>query len=66
MPVQALSRGMMPVSPPDVVEEERKKYTFSTVEKSELKYPELKEKFEHMQEKRTPDDNPLLMMLHMK
>jgi hypothetical protein len=37
-----------------------------SLDKSDLKYPELKDKFEIMQKQRTDDDNPLLMLLHMK
>lgn len=39
---------------------------FSNLDKSELKYPALKDKFEAMQSKRDPDDNPLIMILHKK
>jgi hypothetical protein len=53
------------VSPFDM-EESAKKVAFSALDKSELKYPELKDQFEHMQEQRDPDDNPLLMFLHWK
>ena len=58
--------AIIPVTPPDVVKEDEIEILFSTLAKSELKYPELKEKFERMQESRDPDDNPLLMILHMK
>jgi hypothetical protein len=51
---------------PSDMEESAKKIAFSALDKSELKYPELKDQFEHMQEQRDPDDNPLLMFLHWK
>ncbi|MDR1224406.1 MAG: 6-bladed beta-propeller [Tannerella sp.] len=51
---------------PSDIEESVKDVVFSTLDKSELKYPERKDQFEHMQEQRNPDDNPLLMFLHWK
>ena len=51
---------------PDNFEEKNWNLVFSTLDKSELKYPELKDKFEAMQKKRDPDDNPLLMIFRMK
>jgi hypothetical protein len=47
-------------------DKETLEYHYSSLDKSELKYPELKDKFEEMQKKRDGDDNPLLMILHKK
>ncbi len=57
--------SIIPVVPLDEMNEDQKKLMY-TVDKSKLKYPELREKFERMQANRDPDDNPLLMILHMK
>jgi hypothetical protein len=57
---------IIPVTPSDVIDGDRKKKIYSTLDKSELKYPELKDKFDNMQANRNPDDNPLLMILHKK
>lgn len=64
--INHLSRKIVCIPPSDVIDEKAKKVFFSTLDKSELKYPELKDKFEHMQESRNSDDNPLLMMLFLK
>lgn len=42
------------------------KIIFSSLDKSELKYPELKDKFELNQRNRNSDENPLLMQFHLK
>jgi len=62
----SFSHAIIPVYPFDEVKDEYKQAVFSTLDKSKIKYPELKEKFEHMQASRNPDDNPLLMILHLK
>ena len=62
--LEGLSLGCWYVIPPDEIKNENKKYVCSLLNKSELKHPELKDKFERMQEARDPDDNPLIMILH--
>jgi len=64
--IRSISTGIIPIPPPDILDKEQTKPYFYTLEKSELKYSELREKFEHMQASRNPDDNPLLMILHLK
>ena len=65
--LDGLSRGIGNViSEYDITESENKKLFFLTLDKSELKYPELREKFERIHEKRDSEDNPLLMILHKK
>jgi hypothetical protein len=58
--VASLRSGMAAVIPEEYDE------TKVALDKSDLKYPELKDKFETMQKQRIDDDNPLLMLLHMK
>jgi len=50
----------------EVDNSEDKKRFFYTLDKSELKFPELQDKFKHMQDARDPEDNPLIMILHKK
>ncbi len=64
--IVGLLRGTDPVMPLDMVEEGSEEFLFSNVSKSELKYPELKEKFEMMQSNRDSEDNPLLMKFYME
>jgi hypothetical protein len=61
-----LSRKLLPVIPFDEVEESNKKFVFSTLDKSELKYPELKDKFNTMQKNKFWEDNPVIMILRNK
>jgi hypothetical protein len=58
--VANLRSGMVAIVPDEYDEKK------VSIDKSDLKYPELKDKFEIMQKQRTDDDNPLLMLLHMK
>jgi hypothetical protein len=62
----SFSSGIAAVRPSVEVPEANKHLLLSSLEKSELKYPELKDKYEEMQKKRDWDDNPLLMILHWK
>jgi hypothetical protein len=57
-----LLSGMVAVTPTEF----EKDNIISSLDKSDLKYPELKDKFETMQKNRIDDDNPLLMLLHIK
>jgi hypothetical protein len=60
--IRSLRSGMVAVTPTEFEED----YMISTLDKSDLKYPELKDKFEIMQKQRIDEDNPLLMLLHIK
>jgi hypothetical protein len=60
--IRNLRSGMVAVTPTEFEED----YVISSLDKSDLKYPELKDKFEIMQKQRIDDDNPLLMLLHIK
>ncbi len=64
--IRSLLRETDPITPLDMVEEGKEELVFSNVSKSKLKYPELKDKFDMMQSKRDPDDNPLLMKFYME
>ena len=64
--INYLSRGLGSTYHPDMVDDKNRESVFSTLEKSELKYPELKDKFEALQKKNAPEDNPLFMIFRMK
>ncbi len=65
-PLYKLSQKVTSVTPADEIEDEYKEAILSNLDKSELKYPELKKRFEQMHNSRTADDNPLLMILYLK
>lgn len=64
--IHSLSIGIEYVYPMDMMDENTEKLVFSTFDDSDLKYPELKKRFEQMQNKRNPEDNPLLMKLYKR
>lgn len=64
--ISQLSTKIGFTAPSDVIDEKYRKDVFSTLDESELKYPELKSRFELIQKSRKTDDNPLLMMLYIK
>lgn len=64
--IRQLSDKVEYIIPSDILNEKEKRSCFSTLDKSELKHPEYREKFEFIQKNRKIDDNPLLMMLYIK
>jgi hypothetical protein len=63
--VRSLSKNIMAVPFPDEAMENKHRL-LSEMNKDDLKYPELKEKFEQMQQRRDENDNPLLMTWRLK
>jgi hypothetical protein len=61
-----LANGIVPVYMHSDIKEIIKERYFSSADKSQLKYPDMKEAFEQMQQTRDEDDNPLLMILKLK
>lgn len=64
--LKELTDNIVYVYPSNEIEEKNKKYSFSTLDNSELKHPELRDNFESIQKNRKTDDNPLLMILYIK
>lgn len=64
--INQLSRKIEYVLPSETIDKEYKDSYFSTLDKTELKYPKLKDRFEYLQKNRNLDDNPLLMILYTK
>ena len=55
------------MNPEDITDMKYRELLFSTLDKSKLKYPEQKEKFQRMlKENIEKEDNPILMILHGK
>jgi hypothetical protein len=61
-----LWEGIVPVYMQGDFEEVQRDIYFSSADKSQLKYPDMKDAFEQMQQARDEDDNPLLMILKLK
>jgi hypothetical protein len=66
--INTLGKGISLVRHPDDYDDKQfKEGAFSKLDKSDLKYPEQREKIKNrVQGNREKEDNPLLMILHMK
>ena len=61
-----LSRKIGYVVLTEELDENNRKSYLSSLDKSELEYPVLKDQFERIQKNREPDDNPLLLFIRTK
>ncbi len=66
--ITSFSGSVQAIRPLDEIKEEgtNEKIIVSTLDKSKLKDPKLKDRFEQMQNNWNPDDNPPIMILHTK